>query len=343
MMATALLYLEAALWMPDGSNMLSISGRLLGKSAKITCGILFLFLYNSLMVAYFSGGIPLLMRLLPWEMPLGLLYLLVALILGGVVFAGTRVADRLNFLLISGLIITYLLMTGAGMAGINLRLLLHRSWPYALLGVPTLIGAYGFHNIVPTLSTYLRRDPRKLRLAIVIGSSIPFLIYTIWQALVMGTATPDSLQTTVEGGVPINEQLHSLTNPLLAWSAQYFALFALVTSILGVSLSMVDFLGDGLKMSRRGKGRLLLCLITFAPPLLLAWSLPGLFFIALSYAGGFGEAILNGLFPILMVWIGRYKLGLHSDWKMRGGRPLLTLLLLGVAAIVTIRLWELAR
>lgn len=332
MMATGLLYLEAALWMPDGSNMLSITHRFLGRWGRLVCALLFLFLYNSLMIAYFSGTVPLLAEMS--GMNQSALFVVVALLFGVVLFAGTRIADRLNFLLIAGLALSYLILLAASASDLDLSLLLYRRWPYAFFGLPFLLGAYGYHNIVPTLATYLRRDSRRLRWAIIIGSSIPFVVYTLWQVVVMGTASPESLAQSFESGAPINDQLPK--------AAQFFALFALVTSILGVGLSMIDFLGDGLKIPRKGVGRILLCLIALLPALLLAWSLPGLFFVALSYAGGLGEAVLNGLLPVLMVWVGRYRMKLHSDWRLPGGRPMLTLLLGGVAVIIGVWLWELA-
>jgi len=45
--------------------------------------------------------------------------------------------------------------------------------------------------------------------------------------------------------------------------------------------------------------------------------------MALDLSGGFGDAILNGLMPIAMVYIGRYYLGYSSSYKVFGGRPLL--------------------
>ena len=53
--------------------------------------------------------------------------------------------------------------------------------------------------------------------------------------------------------------------------------------------------------------------------------------------GGIGDSALNGIIPILMVWVGRYRLGFKSEWSLPGGRPLLTLLLLAFSSIL---IWE---
>jgi tyrosine-specific transport protein len=109
---------------------------------------------------------------------------------------------------------------------------------------------------------------------------------------------------------------------------QFFAFFALVTSMLGVAFSMVDFLGDGLKMKRAGKQRGLLCAIVFLPPFILTVLDPSIFVTALGFAGGFGETFLNGLIPVMFVWVGRYVRKLPGREQLFGGRALLAILFL---------------
>jgi tyrosine-specific transport protein len=99
--------------------------------------------------------------------------------------------------------------------------------------------------------------------------------------------------------------------------------------MLGVALSLVDFLGDGLKMNREKKSnRYFLVFLTFFPPFLCVIFDPTIFDRALGIAGGFGEAFLNGLLPVLLVWLGRYAMKLPSDFQLPGGKFTLALLLL---------------
>jgi tyrosine-specific transport protein len=82
-----------------------------------------------------------------------------------------------------------------------------------------------------------------------------------------------------------------------------FAFFAIATSFLGVGIGMMGFWADGL--SRRGndhRSKILLLLLTFAPPLAVAIFNPHLFLEALGTAGGFGSALLLGVLPILMTF-----------------------------------------
>ena len=105
--------------------------------------------------------------------------------------------------------------------------------------------------------------------------------------------------------------------------------------MLGVAFSMVDFLADGLKVSPKGWIRVLLCGLVFLPPFLFSVFDPSVFVLAIGFAGGFGEAFLNGLLPVAMVWVGRYKRDLGGHPQLFGNKGMLTLLFLfGLAVMV---------
>lgn len=334
MMATGLLFLEAILWVEDGANVLSLAERFLGRWGKLVSGIAFLFLYYCLQVSYCAGGAPAFAKVI-WQLfgvhVSGLSsYLLFAGVFGVIVYFGTRTVDRLNWVLMAGLFIAYFLLLGVGSTEVRPELLRRSDWGLSLAATPILFGAYGYHNLLPSLSTYLKRHVRTLRLSVVFGTLIPFVIYSLWQWMIIGSLTLDEIRGADQRGEPITQTLQNLVgHPWLSRFGEFFGFFALVTSFLGVSLSMVDFLGDGLKIkSRTGWRRLGLCLAVFLPPALFASIYPGIFIEAIGLAGGYGEAILNGLLPIAMVWIGRYTLNLPSRYSLFGGRPMLTLLLL---------------
>ncbi len=109
-----------------------------------------------------------------------------------------------------------------------------------------------------------------------------------------------------------------------------FAFFAITTSFLGVTLGLMDFLADGLRMPKLGVRRLFLALLTFVPSLAIALTYPSIFLRALGFAGGIGCALLLGLLPIWLTWIARVR---HPEEPklLFGGRSLLFILFLFVA------------
>lgn len=335
MMFTGLLLLEATLWVKDGSNVLSIAGRLLGPIGKFIGGTWFLFLYYCLMVSYISGGAPLFAKSLHFDFGFSGNLWFFTFLFGVIIYVGTRFVDRMNWILMSGLVLSYLLLVGMGSSEIQTQILNRSNWGYMLVSAPTLFGAYGYHNVIPSLCTYLKRDKKKLRLAIIIGTTIPFIVYTLWQWVILGSVTETQLLEAGRMGVPVSQVLQDVTGQKwVSIFGSYFAFFALVTSLLGVGLSMVDFLGDGLKIKRIGTGRLWLTFLVFIPPALFAIYKPGIFNEAIGVAGGFGEAILNGLLPIAMVWAGRYYHKLNRDDQLPGGRFTLSILLVITLTIV---------
>jgi tyrosine-specific transport protein len=342
MLATGLLLLEATLWMHDGANFLSISQRFLGRWGYILTAIAFLILYYCLETAYLSGSEPILTHLA--QNLLGIKFpdfygsLFFTLFFGGVIAWGIHLVDRLNVLLMAGLGATFLFLVGYSAGLIDPSFLQKTNWIAAPLALPVLFSAYGYHNIIPTLCTYLRRNEKTLRQALFWGTFSAFLVYGIWELVAFGTLGLEGLAIAEKSQLSLTEALKiKVDRPEISLFSAAFGFFALVTSLLGVGISIVDFLGDGLKISNRtGWRRVLLTVLALAPPFIFSRLHPALFQGLLGVAGGFGEAFLNGLLPISIVWVGRYHMGLKSSWKLPGGK--VTLLLLTAITVVVILL-----
>ncbi len=335
MLCTGLLFLEVSLWMPSGSNILSMSQRFLGNKGKLAAGAMFIFLYYCLMIAYFAAGAPLVSSfindLFGLNLSGGMSFAVFGLMFGLIVALGARAIDRVNILLTLAMVVDYFIMVGIGCSDVDFDRLHFSKWSAAAFSIPILFSAFGYHNVIPSLCQYLKGERKSLQLSIILGTSIPFLIYVVWQWLVIGAVSPEALAHARETGQPATAALGPIQGggSSIYLIGKYFAFFAIVTSMLGVALSLVDFLGDGLKMDRQKKtNRYFLVFLTFFPPFLCVIFDPTIFDRALGIAGGFGEAFLNGLLPVLLVWLGRYAMKLPSDFQLPGGKLTLTLLLL---------------
>ena len=341
MMATGLLFLEAILWMDDGVNLLSLTQNFLGTGGRVIAGISFLLLYYCLEVSYCAGGAPVfsevIRQILGFSVAGAPMYAVFAIVFGLLVFLGPKVVDRVNWILMVGLLVSFVLLIDAGTMQIRTELLKRTDWKLSLAATPVLFGAYGYHNLLPSLSSYLKRHVLSLRISIVSGCLAAFIIYSIWQWMIIGTLSLDDILGADARGEPVSQTLQRIVgHPWLVLFGEYFGFFALITSFLGVSLSMVDFLADGLKVNRTGGMRILLCIGVFLPPAIFAAANPGIFIEAIGVAGGFGEAILNGLIPIAIVWVGRYWKKLPSEYALFGGRTMLVILTLFTLLIMGI-------
>lgn len=331
MTTTALLLAEANLWMEEGAHVITLASRLLGPFGKIIAWILYLFIGYASLVAYAAGGGELfasaMEKFFGIAVPEAWAVVLFVLVFGTVIYLGNVIVGRVNTILMFGLIAAYLLLIGMGTGHIKWQYLLRSSWGNTLIAVPMLLTVFSFQTIVPSLTIYLKQDGRALRLSIIIGTTLTLLVYVVWEALVLGTILLDGehgLAAALALGKPATEFLGvSVGSPWLGAIADFFAFFALITSFLGIALGLFDFLADGLKIKEKGWGNVALGLLVAVPTIFFALSMERVFLGALDTSGGIGDAILNGLFPALMVWVGRYRKELVSEFRVPGGRPLL--------------------
>jgi tyrosine-specific transport protein len=176
--------------------------------------------------------------------------------------------------------------------------------------------------------TYMERNIKKIRLAVIFGSIIPLVVYLVWEFLILGIVPnlgPNGLAAAAKAVQnAVGPLRHFVQNPLIYHIGRYFAFFALTTSFIPLALAFFDFLADGFKWKKKGTKRVLLCFIVFGIPLLIALKYPQIFLVALGYAGGISCAFLFGLMPPLMVWVGRYIKHLpHGQKQLLGGKPVL--------------------
>jgi len=334
MTCTGLLFVELSLSMDKGANLISMSQRTLGWGGKALSWILYLGLFYCLSVAYIVGCANLLSQLLNSRIPDWLAPIIVLLIFSPFVFVGTRLVGRLNIFLMAGLIISFFAFLILGLPFVKRELLAYHDWSKTLLALPIAFASFAYQGTVPTLVEYMGHDARRIRIAVCTGTSVTFIIYIIWQWLIQGivpTFAPGGLAEALENGQNAVQPLRNFIDaPIVYAVGQGFAFFALVTSFFGVALGLMDFLADGLTIKKTTLGKLFLCALVFLPPLLIALTHPHVFLSALGYAGGYGCALLLGVFPILMAWEARYRTEMHPPRLLPGGKPLLILLLLFV-------------
>lgn len=330
MACTGILLMESALHGEKETNLVSMATAAFGLPGRLFAWFCYLFLFYSLSIAYIAGGGRLVGDLLqafhfslpPWLGPL----LFVALFAPWVALSATAVG-RINALLVGGLILSFALFFFAGIAHVDLGFLLHQCWPMASLATPIVFTSFAYQGVVPSLVTYMDRRTPLIKKAIWIGSLIPLIAYLLWEALILGVVPQEALLQARAHGLSAVAPLKDLLDlPLLFPLGEFFAFFAIVTSFLGVTLGLLDFLADGLKVKKTRRGRLGLSCLVFLPPLLFTLFNPTVFLVALKYAGGIGCALLLGLLPILMAW--RMRSRFKERPALPGGRPLLLLLLL---------------
>ncbi len=343
MLWAAFIILEVNLSLSGDVNLISMAQTTLGPVGAGIAWVGFLLLLYSLLAAYMTGSGPLFLEgvkgftgvVLPkWTAPLPIL-----LLFGPFVYISMRAVDYMNRYLMIGLIVTYALMLTLLFGRLDSSLLLRYDLEYSFISFGVIITAFGYHIIIPSLATYLGRDLKKIKLCLFMGSLLPFLTYFLWELLILGTVPVSGehgIAHALLHGISLSQSLQTiLGSPVITLAARLFSIFAIITSFLGVAQSCFDFLKDGFKIRDNKKGRALVWILTFLPPLIFVSVFQKGFVTVLEYAGLI-IAILIGILPILMVWSARYRLKLTSHYHVIGGRGLFVCGLLFYTAIVAL-------
>lgn len=330
MASTGLLLLEMCLWHGEETNIVTLAHKTLGKPGLIFTWLIYLFFFYCLTIAYVVGTQSFINYFLGQNVNAWLSSSIFLLFFAPIVYLGARAVEGVNNIFMAGLIISYLVFVYLGIPHIQFDRLLDSNFKYSLIAFPVIFVSFGYQGIVPSLTYYLKKNVKALRLTILIGSFIPFIVYIFWEGLIIGIVPKSFLtEALVQGQNAVVPFQTVLGRQKLTFIGQAFGFFALATSLLGVTLGLRDFLADGLKIKKTSMGRIFLCSLIFVPPVILGVLSPGIFLKALGLAGGIGAALILGLLPIIMVWSKRYiKKFSHEGYQVKGGKPFLVILAL---------------
>lgn len=327
-LATSLVTLEAS-WTvmrdptKEGSGFLSITRSTLGPAGEIVTGLLFWFLLSSIVVAYTSEGGELLSEFAQEQLGTSASGTILSPQIGSTAFMaffaslaifGTERVDIVNRVLVFGLISAFLGLLGVGLPQIDVSLFSRANWGAIY---PEVISAgilsFGAQNVVPTLIQYLGGDAGRTRKAVLIGSLIPLLMYTLWEAVFLGIVPwdPDASGSKMQVVTALGASGGAAVQELV----EVFSACAIGSSMAGASVSLVDFFqdfiatefggleGENLSSAEEsviGK-RLIAAAMALLPPLGVACTYPGAFLGVLEIVGLLGAVSLYGLLPSLSV------------------------------------------
>ncbi|ASO30776.1 aromatic amino acid transport family protein [Vibrio anguillarum] len=331
---TALLMVEIHQYADKDATLHTLAKQILGQKGKWVASFAMLFLFYSLCAAYIAGGgAQFTHRLTEFagieiSNPLGTL--LFTLLVALVVTIGTSTVDKVNRLLFAGKMAAMIIVLSFLAPNVSQSYLLSMPLEQGLIvaAIPVIFTSFGFHGSIPAIVNYLDGDTPSLRKAILIGSAIPLIIYIFWQIVTLGVVSQPQL---VENSglsaliVTLGQTVHQSN---LSSIIGVFADLALLTSFLGVSLGLFEFMGDTIKKKNIPLHRMAASVITYLPPLVFALFYPQGFIMALGYAA-IALTILAIFLPIVMVIKVRSNQVFQpqggTQYQVRGGKLALTM------------------
>ena len=340
MISTAFLLMEVYFWFDEEINITTAAKITLGRAGEIIGSVSFLWLLLAINSAYISGASDLLSSLIPGlfaNVPKAVTGAVFTTVFGFLIYFGTRPVDFINRFMMIGLFVSYGTLVVLSMPHIDTNLYSQGSMKYLAFGWPIMVASFAYQFVIPTLKTYMNNDAKALGLSIVIGTIIPLVFFLLWVAVILGVLPFEGVEGiaalvgTEHEVAGLSDALQAkLSSPIVPNAVRFFSIFALITSLLGASLSLCDYYADLLhNFKPKFNNRLLVTILALVPCYLFTVIYPNGFMIALRYAA-IAIAILLGLLPVCMVWSGRYckNLAKPNSFRVPGGKPALILILI---------------
>jgi tyrosine-specific transport protein len=309
---TALLTLELHQHAAPNATINTLAKNILGKKGQIIANFSMIFLFYALCAAYIAGGGGQLQLMLTQmstvALPPQIGSITFAVLFGSIITLGASAVDKINRVLfiikIFVLTIMFYMLTPYVKGEYLLKMPIEQG--LIISAIPVIVTSFGFHGCIPSVVKYMGVNIHSLRKVMIVGASMPLVIYLFWQVVSQGVISQQSLYNSqgLDGFIASLSSL--LQSPSIANTLTIFANLALATSFLGVSLGLFDFFSDVLNKNDSGKDRFITALVTFTPPLGFALFYPQGFIMALGYAA-IALVILAIFLPVIMVWKQRRK------------------------------------
>ncbi len=320
MTIAALYILEVKMHVRGSYNLSSMIRMTLGKTGQIFSAIVIIALLYALLCTYMMAGsawFSVLMRNYLAVDNLTLI-LIFTMIFAVILFFGEKFIYSINNLLAICLIIAFAITVCVSFLPDNYTFIEHVNLNAIFPSLPMLLTTFGFSIIVPAVTEYLEYDRQAVHKSIIWGGVISLIAYAIWEWVALGHipllgehGLQNLLKVGDNGTGVILALAKSTQSHTVNIAGRIFAIFAAVTSFMGVSVALIHFLADNLKIKASQFNRIILLLLVYIPPVLITSLVPNTFVQVLGFAGIF-VAVLLGLFPVLMVYHERNKANKYS-------------------------------
>ena len=184
----------------------------------------------------------------------------------------------------------------------------YANWTYAVPLLSSAIFCYIAQYAVPELARGMRHTPKKLPVAIILGMFITGVLLAVVPLAVLSLTGAE--EVTQVATLAWGQALGTWA----LYTANIFALCAMMTSYWAVGGSMLTNIVDMFKDEKDTKTRLIAIACTVLPPFILAYAGLVSFVDAIGWAGTFGGVIMS-IVPVLMLNNARKKGDIEPEWK----------------------------
>lgn len=273
-----------------------------GKWAAVAANLVILY---GLLTAYLTGITSIIDNLLHLPVPSVWLMLAFFVVVTIISMAGIEGIQKYIAILVAVKCCAFVVIVFIAGGHIKAANLTHINWPLFVCGIPILVTAFHFHNIIPAICETLKWDQRVISRTMLIGMTLGFLMNATWLLVGIGVLPLDdspvglvnAFLKNLPATIPISQVVGS---QLFLVLAMFFALVAITTAYLANGMGLIGFMDDLTSQYLGRTNPALSRALAFGPPLLIALVYPDVFLKAIDFAGGFGIVTLFGILPSII-------------------------------------------
>lgn len=265
-----------------------------------------LILLYGVLVVYLSAISSIVANIFPIAVSEQLVTVLYFLFATSLIMFGRKVLKQGNVILLIAIFICFIVLVKTGVKDFNSTLLSYTNWKYLPLGLPVVVSAFHFHNIIPTVARYVNHDQKSIRKVILTGVGIGLVMNLIWVLVILGSLAPamgqNSIMDTFVAGLPATIPMtHLLHSHIFTMAGFIFAALAATASYVANGTGLFGFMRDLTYTYFKTSNKIIVGTLAFAVPLIITLIYPQAFLAAVDIVGGIGEAILFILLPGLIL------------------------------------------
>jgi len=332
MLHSALLILETNLNYPPGASFDTFIGQTLGPRWNLLNNLALVFVLYILSYAFISGGgssVSETMRsVFHLEVPQRISGLFFSSVIALIVWIGTRTVSRITAVIVVGMVVSFAWSIAQLMRGITPKLLLDTQPDYVVYSfaaLPVFLAAFGFHGNVPSLVKFYGARPERISKCLIYGSLLALVVYVVWQAVTLGQIPREAFRGIIAQGGNIGHMVAAISSyhehGMVLGLLNTFANLAVISSFLGGSLGLFDFLADKFNLADDRIGRLKSAALTFLPPTIASMFFPNGFIVAIGFAG-LAATLFAIIIPATAARVSRRTLG-NPQFRVWGGETLI--------------------
>lgn len=252
-----------------------------------------------------------------------------------IVYRGVKAAGQAELIIISLLILVVLLIGILSFKHISLSNFNTFNPTYFYLPYGVILFAFIGAAAIPEMQEELgKRELRKMKKALIIGSIVPLVLYFIFSLIVIGLIGLNNFELLEANQRIATVALSIYSNPTLGLFANIFAVFSMFTTFLTLGVALKEVYHYDYKINPH-----LAFILAVSVPLFLALVKIATFITALAITGSVAGG-LEGILIVLAYWKAKKKGNRKPEYTINIpkalGVVLITLLGLGIAY----QLWQ---